>query len=246
MANENDDLTNYYEEPDRLQPMLESDEDYTHGRPLMAFTGPSDLPKEENRRWFMLVMTASVLLILVALLINKVLLAIILIGVAWLTYMLTRLPNQEIENIVTTTGFFTQNKFFPWSQLNGFWIIKDHGHYVLGLETTRRAFSNVMILLGSQNPLEVRQVLAQYIPYREDRKQDTLNLWMERSAELLDNFYAKIGRSAKNYMSDRRKAETKRSTGSPVTAKPAPTNTPPAASDKPTLPVEGKGAPKTE
>lgn len=198
-----------YNETDDYLSLDQEEEDYTHGRPLLAFTGPSDLPREENRRWFTLVITASVLLILFALLFQQILLAIILIGVAWLTYMLTRIPNQEVENVITSTGFFSQDKFYPWSQLNGFWIIKDHGHYVLGLETDRRAFSNVMILLGSQNPIEVKQVLSQYIPYREDHRPDILSVMMEKGAILLDNFYASVGTRTKEWLNQQKEKRSR-------------------------------------
>ncbi len=187
---ENDEIV--FDATDELEPLLDQEEDYTHGRPLLSFNGPSDLPVEENRRWFALVMTVCVVLVLLSIAVQKSLLALILCGVAVLTYMLSRLPNQDIENVITSTGFFTRNKFYPWSQLNGFWIIKDNGHYVLGLETNRRAFSHEMILLGNQNPLEVKQLLTQFIPHKEDHKQDSLSLIINNSAIWLDKFYAQI------------------------------------------------------
>ncbi len=186
--NDNDELYPNYDQPGDLDPLIDQEEDYIHGRPLLTWTGPSDLPEEANRRWFMLMITASFVLIGISLIIKRYILSIILIGIAWLTYMLSKLPSRDIEHAVTTTGFFSQDKFYPWSDLNSFWIIKDHGHYVLGLDTNRRLFASVVILLGAQNPIEVKEVISQYLPLRENHGKDMINQLFEKSSHYLEHF----------------------------------------------------------
>jgi len=186
--NDNDEQYPRYDEPGDLEPLIDQEEDYMHGRPLLTWTGPSDLPEDANRRWFMLMITASFVLIGVSLVIKRYILSIILIGIAWLTYMLSKLPARDNEHVITTTGFFSQDKFYPWSDLNSFWIMKDHGHYVLGLDTNRTLFSSVVILLGAQNPIEVKEVMTQYLPLRENHGKDMINVLFEKSSHYLEKF----------------------------------------------------------
>jgi hypothetical protein len=188
-----DDTT--YDNPytdDTLQPLLQTDDDYVHGLPLLSWNGPSDLPEEENRRWFLLIIVLSVVLVLLAILMKKYFLTVIILLVSWLTYMLSRIPAQEIEHTITSTGIFTNNKFYAWNELSSFYIIKDHGHYVLGLDTNRRFFSSVPILLGNQNPVEVKEVLLQYLPNNELKEQDVVNTWIDKASNIIDSAFLAI------------------------------------------------------
>lgn len=187
----------YQASPDELEPLIRQEEDYFHGNVLLSWEGPSDLPDEENRRWFLLIMSASVFVILIAVLMNQLTLALIIAGVAWLSYLLRRLPSQEITYVITTTGFFTQEKFYPWSELGGFWIIKDHGHYVLGLETNKRFFSSLMVLLGTQNPFEVKEALSNFIPEHEDKSRSNINTWIEKAGHVIDSIVDKASQKVK-------------------------------------------------
>lgn len=221
---ENADLPQLNSEPDDLEPLIDQDEDYIHGAPLLAWQGPSDLPEEENRKWFLFVMVASVVLILVSLVIHRPMLALIIAGVAWLSLMLRRLPSQDIDYIVTTTGFFIQDRFYPWSELEGFWIMKDHGHYVLGLDTEKKLFSSMMILLGEQNPLEIKEVLSLYIPFNEEYTKDFVSTWIENGINFIDDAMGVISTkfSQMKQARDQKNAITsKPAETSPVEEKPA-------------------------
>ncbi len=182
-----DKLFTSLEETDSLEPLIEHEEDYIHGSPVLSWVGPSDLPEDANRRWVLFMIFAVILFIFISLLAKQLFLALIIAGIGWLTYMAARIPAQDIQHIVTTTGIFSHNTFYPWSSLNSFWIIKDHGCYVLGLDLNRKIFSNVMLLLGNQNPVQVKEVLSMYIPFREDKKRDNVSIIIEKFSQRLDD-----------------------------------------------------------
>lgn len=195
--NQNEEYFLYEAEPSDLDPLIQREEDFFYGTVLLNWTGPSDLPDEENRRWFVLIMVASFTVILLAVFIGELILALIIAGVAWLSYLLRRLPSQDIDYAITTTGFFAQDKFYPWSELNGFWLVKDHGHYVLGLETNRRFFGSLMVLLGTQNPFEVKEALSNFIPEHEHKSRSQINVFAEWSGKAIDFVAGKAQSSMK-------------------------------------------------
>ncbi|MBI4100685.1 hypothetical protein HY439_03005 [Candidatus Microgenomates bacterium] len=119
----------------------------------------------------------------------------LLIGAIWafffITYVLSRVPPEDVEHKITTQGITTGGKVYLWRELSDFWFTQNHGQTVLNIDilpTGRvRFLGRLLILLGDQSETKVREILAKYLSYREIPEKnwmDNASGWLARKIPL--------------------------------------------------------------
>jgi len=92
---------------------------------------------------------------------------IILIGVilalGFVAYVLATVPPKEVENKITNRGIYSAGHFYPWEQLDSFWISESQGQKVLNLATYLRFPNQVFILLGKTDEKKVKNALLKHL-----------------------------------------------------------------------------------
>jgi hypothetical protein len=84
------------------------------------------------------------------------------------------MPNHSIT--ITDRGFQYDAIFTPWQQCKGFWMLRGPDYIELHLEREHAPTKECRIQLGSLNPEDVHDVLAQYVSEQTHRTEDTLDM----------------------------------------------------------------------
>lgn len=138
-----------------------------YGAVLYEWDSFSDFATEKNLNWTAAMLLFEVLFILIAVLTQQWLLVVILVGIAALTYLLSRYPLKKNHNVITTLGVILNNKLLKWSELEAFWILQEPIHLVLGFETRRRFNKDEMVLIDREDPMQLVEIISKYLPQKE-------------------------------------------------------------------------------
>ncbi len=151
------------------------------GNILYEWTALNDFTTEKNLNWTISMILLEFIFILFAIITKQWLLVFILVGIAVITYVISRYPSHEIHNVITTLGVIIDNKMFKWSELEAFWILREPYHLLLGFESKRRIYKEEIILIDNEDPQELIKIISQYLPLKE------------KEIPLLDVFLEAIG-----------------------------------------------------
>ncbi len=87
-----------------------------------------------------------------------------LIGLLTLIYLWTHRhePDKKVVAI-GNDGILYDDKFIPWYECAGFWLLQGHGYVELHIELTNSVATDVRIQTGDTDPFLIREVLSKYI-----------------------------------------------------------------------------------
>lgn len=101
----------------------------------------------------------------------------ILIGIVGFLYL--NIPPRVVDYAITTEGFVVGNHIHYFEEIESFWIIYEPPHTrVISLRVDGHIFPHHHIPLHQLDPVDLREVLEQYVP--EVRQQENLVDFLER------------------------------------------------------------------
>lgn len=122
---------------------------------------------------------AIALLISIILLFFQEWLAIVVTWAAlFLFYMLTKLPPVEVIHKITTQGIVSMDKSYLWDDLGPFWFTKKGDDNILHV-ATRNIYGQLIILVHEKDIPEIRETLAEYLPYIESVEKSPIEKMQE-------------------------------------------------------------------
>ncbi len=83
-------------------------------------------------------------------------------------YILAHKKPKEITILINNKGIKVGRSFFPYKNIKSFWIFyQEKGDKELSLRIKALLTPDLKILIGNQNPIQLRRTLLQYIPEEE-------------------------------------------------------------------------------
>jgi len=144
---------------------------------LLAWSSPSRLFKKRDREYFTNIGAIVFLLIIILVFAREYLLIAAVVSIVFLVYVLSTVPPEEVGHRITNLGLDSAGHFYRWEELVDFWFEEQWGQTMLVLRPI--VGTRIVVLLGDEDKVEVRKLIAEYIPFR-DKPEKT---WVDNAAQ---------------------------------------------------------------
>lgn len=135
--------------------------------------------KERPRNWYIAVFVILVLLVAYALFTSNLLMSILFILFGAVLYLYEKKQPQLFDFAITQEGVIAHNNLYEFDSLDSFWIFYEPGgKKILSLKSKKNYIPYIHIPLGNINPVEVRELLLDFIP--EEKQDESLIDMFER------------------------------------------------------------------
>lgn len=143
-----------------------------HERVVLAWTASEYIQHKKSARWY-LGAAIFLLLMLVWGIYGgnwSMILALLVFGAVY-EYLHAHHPPKQIKIKISELGVSAGEMFYPFSHIQAFWIIYQHGLKTLNLRVSKHFFSDIIIQLEEEDPVKVRQYLVGQIPEWEGKEE---------------------------------------------------------------------------
>jgi hypothetical protein len=126
---------------------------------IYQWEAPSRPFKPHNRQYYTTVGTIVLLVSLILFFAGQFLPIAVVLAVAFLTYVMSSIPPQEVTNAFTTFGIRIGDQLFFWEEASNFWFKEKFGQEVLHIDVLR--FPNrLTLLVGDADKELIRDFLS--------------------------------------------------------------------------------------
>jgi len=122
----------------------------------LSWTSPSRLFKHRDKDFFTNIAAIVFLLTVILVFAREYLLILALLSIAFLVYVLSTVPPEEVKHRITNLGIESVGHFYRWEE-------------------------RIIILLAGQDRAKVRELVAKNIPFREQPEKS----WVDNAAHWL-------------------------------------------------------------
>jgi len=143
---------------------------------LLAWSSPSRLFKRRDKEYFTNIGAIVFLLIIILIFAREFLLIAAVVSIVFLVYVLSTVPPEEVNHRITNLGIESAGHFYRWEELVEFWFDEQWGQTMLTLRPI--IGTRIIVLLGSEDKAQVRKLIAEYIPFREQPEKT----WVDNAA----------------------------------------------------------------
>jgi len=153
---------------------------------LLTWSAPSRPFKKRSKEFFSTVGTIALLTIIILFFFKEWLGIMVIIAMAFATYVFATIPPEVVEHQVTNRGLASGGKKYPWDQLTRFWFSQKSGHKMLFVEAKQGVTRLLILLLGGTDQAGLKKILLQYLPFDEPEKTwlDKAGLWLSQKFPL--------------------------------------------------------------
>jgi hypothetical protein len=152
---------------------------------LLAWSSPSRLFKRRDKEYFTNIGAIVFLLVIILVFAREFLLIAAVVSIVFLIYVLSTVPPEEVSHRITNLGIESAGHYYRWGELGEFWFEEQWGQVLLVL---RPMFgTRIIILLGAQDKVLVRKLIAEYLPFRENPEKswvDNASSWLSKKIPL--------------------------------------------------------------
>lgn len=159
----------------------EPQEEYADVRTLLSWTAPGRPFRKKKREFYMSVLLIFFLIELIVFLFAQYQLMLAVAAVTFLSLVLSTVPPKDFHYRISTEGIKIEDHFYIWAELYDFYFKKIDSVDTLIVRTEALIPGELRITLGNVSKEHVRQVLINFLPYREVVQQT----FMEKSGEWL-------------------------------------------------------------
>jgi hypothetical protein len=145
----------------------------------LQWSSPSRLFKRRDKDFFTNIAAIVFLLTVILVFAREYLLILALLSIAFLVYVLSTVPPEEVKHRVTNLGIESAGHFYRWEEFVEFWFEEQWSQTMLMLRPILG--SRIIILLAEQERAKVRELIAKHIPYREQPEKS----WVDNAARWL-------------------------------------------------------------
>ena len=152
---------------------------------LLAWSSPSRLFKKRDKEYFTNIGAIVFLLVVILVFAREFLLIAAVVSIVFLVYVLSTVPPEEVTHRITNLGVESAGHYYRWEELSEFWFEEQWGQDLLVLRPI--IGMRIIILLGVQDKVLVRILIAQYIPFREKPEKswvDNASSWLSKKIPL--------------------------------------------------------------
>lgn len=155
----------------------------SHGTTLLRWSVPEYEYHEKGPVWKLLAILVVMGLVTYGILADSYPFAIVVVLFAGVYFLVHNKP-QEIEVSVTDMGIQVDHRFYEHSNIRNFWIIFKPGEIEnLTIRLTKNVIKEVTVMVGDQDPAELREVLSRFVPELAG-KDESFADWLTRKLRL--------------------------------------------------------------
>lgn len=122
-----------------------------------------------------------ILLALILFFAGQVLTVAVVLSVAFMTYVFSSFPPQEVTQRITTYGIRIGKELYWWQELGRFWFDKKHHQTILIIEVARFPNRLTMVLNNVLEKRDLRQVLEEILLHQRPALS-----WTEKASRWLE------------------------------------------------------------
>ncbi len=146
---------------------------------LLTWTSPSRLFKRRDKEYFTNIGAIVFLLIVILVFAREFLLIAAVVSVVFLIYVLSTVPPEDITHHITNLGIESAGHFYRWDELSEFWFESQWDQTMLQIRPL--IGPRIILLLGHEHKDKVRELISEYITYRETPDKS----WVDNAATWL-------------------------------------------------------------
>ena len=154
---------------------------------LISWSAPGRPFQKRNKEYFFNILIIMLLVEVILFLFSQYILMVLVLSLVFLTYALNTVAPHDFLYKVTSEGIQVEDHFFLWQELYDFYLKKQGGVDVVVIGTKMWYPGELILVLGELHPEQIRDVLIQFLPYREYVKptfMDKSAHWMEKNFPL--------------------------------------------------------------
>ena len=146
---------------------------------LYSWKSPERLFIPRNKKWFTYVIALVLLLSLILLFLQQFIIIAPVLAIAFVSYILASVPPEEMKHALTTQGLNSGGHSYLWQELGDFWFTTKHGETLIHIDTYLNFPRRLIILLGKAEKEKIKEIMVQYIPFREIPKTSVMDRWAD-------------------------------------------------------------------
>lgn len=134
---------------------------------LLEWSSPARTFKARDKEFFRTIASLLILIVVILFFAQQFMLILAIVATAFLAYVLNTVPPDTISHKITTQGIVTAAHSHSWKELKNFFFSEKYGQKVLNIDTTAKFPGRLMLLLGSQDQNQIKEILSKYLLYKE-------------------------------------------------------------------------------
>lgn len=137
---------------------------------LLSWIAPNFDYKDKNFSWYLIL--SLIILAVIGYFVfmqDWFSIGIIVVISGVLFWYLKKVRPEETTYSVTPFGIYSGKHFYPFSEIHSFWMVYDQKVKKVYIAFVKKYLPALVIGLGDQSPLDLKEVLLKYIPEQEKR-----------------------------------------------------------------------------
>ena len=152
---------------------------------LVEWKSPSRLFKKRDREYYTNIGAIVFLLVVILVFAREYMFILAILSIVFFIYATSTVPPEDVEHRITNLGMETAGHFYRWGDLVDFWYEEQWGQTKMIVNSLSRG--RLFIILGGQDKEEIRKIVAEFVPYRENPPRtwfDNASSWISRKIPL--------------------------------------------------------------
>jgi len=149
---------------------------------LLAWHAPGRPFREHGFEYFFNGFLIMIAIEIILFLFSQYLLMLVVLSLVFLSFSLALVPPRDFYYRISSEGIRVEDHFFIWDELYDFYFMRQHGQETLHIRTKTFYPGEVIVSLGSIDPRQVKEVLINFLPFREYVRPT----FMERAGDWLE------------------------------------------------------------
>ncbi len=132
----------------------------SYGQTIISWHAPEYMKYHKGFYWYLVASTIFLTIIIYGVLSKDVVLSLVFLVLAGVYFLLSRDHPVIIEHELTTLGVKAKRKFYPYSDIESFYIVYEPPHVTtLNIRIKKSIVNEIVIQLGNSPVDDVREVL---------------------------------------------------------------------------------------
>lgn len=151
----------------------------------LAWKSPSRLFKKRDKEFFRNIAAILFLLLVILFFAREIALIFAVVAVAFLVYVFSTVPPEEIEHSITNKGIVTGGREYKWETLKIFWFEQQWGQWMVVI--VPEFGSRLIILLGDIEKERIKDILIKFLRFEEEPQKtlvDNAGAWLSHKIPL--------------------------------------------------------------
>jgi hypothetical protein len=130
----------------------------------ISWQAPEYIHTEKSADWYWIVGIITFSIALIAIILNNLIFGILIIISSITLSLYAARPAKMIDMEINDAGVKIGSYFYPYSELESFWIETEVRHPKIILKSRRKVMFFVSILIEDADPEELDELLSQHLP----------------------------------------------------------------------------------